>query len=83
MVREVARLVSDSTCSSVLLSDEVLLLSAAAADATDTGGVRMSKLGVTWNLPTVTEAGWTSVKPKRRYVLIKNSANPFQIKHCQ
>lgn len=57
MVREVARLVSDSTCSSVLLSDEVLLLSAAA---TDTGGVRMSKLGVTWNLPTVTEAGWTS-----------------------
>lgn len=82
-MREVARLVSDSTCSSVLLSDGVLLLSAAAVDATDTGGVRMSKLGVTWNLPTVTGAGWTSVKPKTRFLLSKISANPFQTKYRQ
>lgn len=67
MVREVARLVSDSTCSSVLLSDGVPLLSAAAADTTGAGGARMSMLGVTWNLPTVTGAGWTPVKPKRKY----------------
>lgn len=63
MVREVARLVSDSTCSSVLLSDGVPLLSAAAADTTGAGGPMMSMLGVTWNLPTVTGAGWTPVKP--------------------
>lgn len=61
MVMEVARLVSDSACSSVLLSDG-LLLSAEAGDAAGTGGARMSKLGVTWNLPTVTEAGWSSVR---------------------
>lgn len=80
MVREVARLVSDSTCSSVLLSDGVPLLSAAAADRTGAGGAMTSMLGVTWNLPTVTGAGWTPVKPKRKYSLIKNVANPFQIK---
>lgn len=77
MVREVARLVSDSACSSVLLSDGLLLLllllPAAAADATDTGGVGTSRLGVTWNLPTVTGAAWTSVKPKRKYMLLKYS----------
>lgn len=78
MVREVARLVSDSTCSSVLLSDGVPLLSAAGVDTTGAGGATMSKLGVTWNLPTVTGAGWTPVKPKIRS--LKNVANPFQIK---
>lgn len=80
MAREAAMLVSDSTCSSVLLSDGVLLLSAATADTTGAGGARMSMLGVTWNLPTVTGAAWTPDKPERRYPLIKNAANPFQIK---
>lgn len=65
MVREVPRLVSDSPCSSVLLSDGVLLLLTAgcrAAGTADTGnaGAGMSMLGVTWNRPTVTDAGWTS-----------------------
>lgn len=80
MVREVARLVSDSTCSSVLLSDGVLSLSTATADTTGAGGARVSMLGVTWNLPTVTGAGWTPVESKRKYPLCKNAANPFQIK---
>lgn len=72
MVREVARLVSD--CSSVLLSDGVLPLSAEATDTTGAGGAGMSMLGVTWNLPTVTDADWTSVKPKKKYLLNK----PYQ-----
>lgn len=59
MVREVARLVSDSPCSSVLLSDGVLPLSA-GWEAAGTAGAGMSMLGVTWNLPTVTGADWTS-----------------------
>lgn len=66
MVREVARLVSDSTCSSVLLSDGSLPLSAGSGAAgtaagTDRTGAGMSMLGVTWNRPTVTGADWTSV----------------------
>lgn len=53
MVREVPMLVSDSPCSSVLLSDDVLLLSAGAgagaAGAAPTGaaGTGMCILGVT------------------------------------
>lgn len=66
MVREVPRLVSDSPCSSVLLSDGVLSLSAGAgagaagAVFTGTVGTGMCMLGVTWNRPTVTGADWTS-----------------------
>lgn len=71
MVREVARLVSDSICSSVLLSDGVLPLSASCWAAgtltTGTGGTGMSMLGVTWNLPTVTGAEWTSVSRRGKY----------------
>lgn len=66
MVREVPMLVSDSPCSSVLLSDDVLLLSAGAgagaAGAAPAGaaGTGMCILGVTWNRPTVIGADWTS-----------------------
>lgn len=61
-MREVARLVSDPPCSSVLLSVGVLPLSAGcvAAAGGGGGGAGMSMLGVTWNLPTVTGADWTS-----------------------
>lgn len=59
---EVPRLVSDSPCSSVLLSDGVLPLSAGcgAAGTTMATGAGMSMLGVTWNRPTVTGADCTS-----------------------
>lgn len=64
MVSEVPRLVSDSPCSSVLLCDGVLLLSAgkgaAGTASACTAGIGMSMLGVTWNRPTVTGADWTS-----------------------
>lgn len=55
MVREVPRLASDSPCSSVLLSDWVLLLSAGFG-AAGAAGKGISVLGVTWNRPTVTGA---------------------------
>lgn len=65
MVREVLRLVSEPPTSSVLLSDGVLLLLAiCGAATTGTGGSKMSTLGVTWNLPTVTGADFTSVMVK-------------------
>jgi len=72
MVREVARLVSDSPCSSVLLSDGVLPLSACCAAAgmapAGSAAAGMGMLGVTWNRPTVTGAEWTSVTLKKRRV---------------
>lgn len=63
-MREVPRLVSDSHCSSVLLSDGVLTLPAGcgAAGGAPMGaaGAGMCMLGETWNRPTVTDAHWTS-----------------------
>lgn len=66
MVREVPRLVSDSPCSSVLLSDWLLPPSAGCGAA----GGGMSMLGVTWNLPTVTGADWTSDSVEQAFRLV-------------
>ena len=67
-MREVARLVSDSPCSSVLLSDALLQLSAGCGAAgSGRAGAGMSMLGVTWNLPTVTGADWTSVEEEKKF----------------
>lgn len=64
-MREVPRLVSDSPCSSVLLSVGVLPLSAgcdaAGTAPSGTAGTGISMLGVTWKRPTVIGADWTSV----------------------
>lgn len=64
MVREVPMLVSDSPCSSVLLSDWVLPPSAGwgagGGAAFVAAGAGMSMLGDTLNRPTVMGAGWTS-----------------------
>lgn len=67
-MREVARLVSDSPCSSVLLSEGLLPLSAGCGAAgSGRAGAGMSMLGVTWNLPTVTGANWTSVEEEKEF----------------
>lgn len=56
-MKEVARLASDSPCSSVLLSDWLLPFSAGlGAAGAGASGKGMSMLGVTWNRPTVTDA---------------------------
>lgn len=69
-MREVPRLVSDSPCSSVLLSVGVLPpssgCSAAGTAPTGTAGTGIPILGVTWNRPTVTGVDWTSVKNEEK-----------------
>lgn len=59
MMMEVAKLVSDSPCSSVLLS-EVVVLSTDWVLVGIHAGISVSRLGVTWKRPTMTTAGWIS-----------------------